>query len=89
MKVQVRFRFNKRTGEIEEFLIDDHDSNLSTAEHNRQHDQISNEVGCVIAQYPRIQEVASSTLVTQPNQQSESSEEEADNTNQSEQRQKS
>lgn len=81
MKVQVRFRFNKVTGEVEEFLIDDHESNLSPAEHNRQHDRIANQVGCVIAQHPRIQEISSATVVTQTitEQQTEPSETEQTN----------
>ncbi|GAB4537402.1 MAG: hypothetical protein Tsb0020_51980 [Haliangiales bacterium] len=35
MPVRVRFRFNQRTGEIEEFLVDDQDQTLSEAEHDR------------------------------------------------------
>ena len=35
MPVHVRFRFNKTTGEVEEFLIDDQDRNLPESEHDR------------------------------------------------------
>lgn len=53
MTVSVRFRFNKRTGEVEEFLVDDHDHDLPEAEHDR----IALGVARVIATHPQIQEV--------------------------------
>ncbi|MCP4696694.1 MAG: hypothetical protein GY862_07580 [Gammaproteobacteria bacterium] len=71
MKVQVRFRFNKLTGEVEEFLIDDHESDLSATEHNRRHDRIANEVGRVIAQHPRIQEVSGAAVAGRQEEPSE------------------
>lgn len=57
MQFKVRFRFNRRTGEVEEFLIDDYASNANDAEHNRQHDRIASEVAQVIARHPRIDEI--------------------------------
>ena len=53
MPTLVRFRFNKRTGEVEEFLVDDQDRNLSEAEHDR----IAADVGRFVAQNPRVVEV--------------------------------
>jgi hypothetical protein len=35
MPTRVRFRFNKLTGEVEEFLVDDQDQRLPEAEHDR------------------------------------------------------
>jgi hypothetical protein len=35
MPTRVRFRLNKLTGEVEEFLIDDQDRRLSEADHDR------------------------------------------------------
>ncbi len=35
MPTRVRFRFNKATGEVEEFLVDDQDRSLPEAEHDR------------------------------------------------------
>jgi hypothetical protein len=57
MKVQVRFRFNKATGEVEEFLIDEQGSQLSEVEHNREHDRLAHEIGRVVARHPGIQEI--------------------------------
>lgn len=57
----VRFRFNKVTGEVEEFLVDDQDRNLSEAEHDR----IAADVARFVVSNPRVLEVAPSR-VTQP-----------------------
>lgn len=53
MATRVRFRFNKATGEVEEFVVDDGDRTLPEAEHDR----IAVEVGERIAARPRITEV--------------------------------
>ncbi len=53
MPVHVRFRLNKLTGEVEEFLVDDQDRNLSEAEHDR----IAAEVARVVTRNPMIREV--------------------------------
>jgi hypothetical protein len=58
MKLQVRFRFNKRSGEVEEFLVDDQGSNLSEAEHNRRHDQVAGELGRLIERHALVRELA-------------------------------
>ncbi len=67
MKVQVRFRFNKTTGEVEEFLIDEQGSQLSEVEHNREHDRIAHEIGRVVARHPGIQEIHSGSGPTTDN----------------------
>lgn len=53
MPAHVRFRFNKVTGEVEEFLVDDQDRLLPEAEHDR----IASEVGRFVAVNARIREV--------------------------------
>jgi hypothetical protein len=50
MPTRVRFRFNKLTGEIEEFLVDDQDRRLPEAEHDR----IAAEVARMVAVSPGI-----------------------------------
>jgi hypothetical protein len=58
MRVRVKLRFNKLTGEVEEFLVDDQDlPRLPAAEHNRQHDRIAAEVGGVLERHPAVTEV--------------------------------
>ena len=52
MPTRVRFRFNKVTGEVEEFLVDDQDRQLPEAEHDR----IAAEVGRFIDAHPRVRE---------------------------------
>lgn len=53
MATRVRFRFNKATGEVEEFVVDDGDRTLPEAEHDR----IATAVGERIAARPRVIEV--------------------------------
>lgn len=50
MATRVRFRFNKLTGEIEEFLVDDQDRKLPESEHDR----IAAEVARMVAVNPGI-----------------------------------
>jgi len=58
MKVRVKLRFNKLTGEVEEFRVDDQDTPaLSEAEHNREHDRVAAEIGSVLERHPRITEI--------------------------------
>jgi len=66
MKVQVRFRFNKETGEVEEFLIDDQGSQLAEAEHNREHDRIATDIGRVVERHPRVQELPPGSGMVMP-----------------------
>ena len=58
MDVRIRFRFNKATGQVEAFEIDDENSTLPSAEHNREHDRIAAEIGRVIERNPHVIEVA-------------------------------
>jgi hypothetical protein len=58
MEVKVRFRFNKMTGEVELFQVDDEGTmRLPEAQHNREHERIAAEVGNVIEQNPRVEEL--------------------------------
>ena len=58
MKVRVKLRFNKLTGEVEEFRVDDQDLPYpSEAEHNREHDRVAAEIGSVLEPHPRVTEV--------------------------------
>ncbi len=50
MATRVRFRFNKLTGEIEEFLVNDQDRQLPESEHDR----IAAEVARMVAVNPGI-----------------------------------
>ncbi len=53
MQVKVRFRYNKATGEVEVFQVNDQGSNLSVAEHNREHERITRDLGSAVERYPR------------------------------------
>ncbi len=58
MKVRVKLRFNKLTGEVEEFLVEDRDlPYLPEAEHNREHDRVAADIGHVLERHPRVTEV--------------------------------
>lgn len=58
MDVKVRFRFNKKTGEVEVFEVDHEGTiRLPEAEHNSKHDRIAAEVGSVIERKPLVTEV--------------------------------
>ena len=57
MEVIVKFRFNKLTGEVEEFDVDDVASSLPAAEHNREHERIAAEIGRVLERNPRLVEL--------------------------------
>jgi hypothetical protein len=64
MPTLVRFRWNKLTGEVEEFLVDDQNRRLSEAEHDR----IALEVAQAIERRPALIEVdvaAEATVETQ------------------------
>ncbi|ETR70477.1 MAG: hypothetical protein OMM_08785 [Candidatus Magnetoglobus multicellularis str. Araruama] len=54
MPTHVRFRINKITGEVEEFLVDDQDRTLPEAEHDR----IATAVAQTITRNPMIHEVS-------------------------------
>lgn len=58
MEVRVRFRFNKVTGEVEVFDVDqDRVSGITEADHNREHDRVAAEIGRVIERNPLVQEI--------------------------------
>lgn len=58
MEVRIKFRFNKLTGEVETFTVEDEQTTppLDHAEHNRRHDQIASEIGRQIERNPHIEE---------------------------------
>ena len=53
MPVRVHFRFNKLTGEVETFTVDDQDRGLS----EEAHDRVALEVGRVLARRPGVEEI--------------------------------
>jgi hypothetical protein len=55
MGVRVQFRFNKLTGEVEQFIVDDQDRTLS----EERHDEIATEVALLVAERPGIEPIAS------------------------------
>jgi hypothetical protein len=57
MDVKVRFRFNKLTGEVELFEVDQ-ESGLPNEEHNRGHDKLASELGALLDRHPRILETS-------------------------------
>lgn len=57
MKLHVRFRFNRATGEVETLQIDDAGPPLTTAEHDRRHEAKSAEIGRIVERYPRVLEI--------------------------------
>lgn len=57
MKLHVRFRFNKLTGQVEEMLISDQDQTQVEPDHDRRHDEKSAEVARVVSRHPSIREV--------------------------------
>jgi hypothetical protein len=58
MPTHVRFRINKITGEVEEFLVDDQDRTLPEAEHDR----IATVVAQTITRNPMIHEVPAASV---------------------------
>ncbi len=57
MDVKVRFRFNKLSGEVELFEVDQ-ESGLPNEEHNRSHDRLASELGALLDRHPRILETS-------------------------------
>lgn len=66
MDVRVKFRFNKSTGQVEVFEIDDENSTLPAAEHNREHDRIAAEIGRVVERNPLVIEMLPGASVVDP-----------------------
>ncbi len=56
MTVKVRFRFDKLTGEVAEFLVEQ-DQELPREKHDQVHEQIAGELGRLIERFPRVVEL--------------------------------
>lgn len=56
MRVRVSFRVNTRTGQVEQFLVEDTGTGLEP-EHDGQHDRIAYEVGRVVERRPAPEQV--------------------------------
>ena len=56
MDVNVRFRFNKATGEVEIFEVDQEIVD-DDAEHNREHDLLAAKIGGLLEKAPRVIEL--------------------------------
>ena len=65
MLVRVRFRFNKQTGRVEQFLVEQ-ESQLQQAEHNLEHDRIAVELGSVLERDPGVSRLAPEQQPQQP-----------------------
>jgi hypothetical protein len=64
VEVKVRFRFNKKSGEVEMFEVDhEGPKNLSEEEHNREHERIAAELGNVLERNPRVTEILPGSIV--------------------------
>lgn len=61
MDIRIVFKFNKVTGEVEEFLVDDQDQGLSEA----RHDEIALAFAKLFERHPSIEEVIPSPLDTE------------------------
>ena len=61
MPIRVRFRLNKVTGEVEEFLVDDQNHSLSEAEHDR----IAADIARSLVRNPILIEVAPGAATVQ------------------------
>jgi hypothetical protein len=61
MEVRVVFRFNKLTGEIERFEVEQ-SSALPLAEHEREHDRLAAEIGSLLERLPRLDEISPGAL---------------------------
>lgn len=71
MEVKIKFRFNKITGEVEVFDVEDTGTmQLSEAEHNKEHDRIASSLGQVVERNPQVIELpsGSATVLTDPTQ---------------------
>lgn len=66
MDFHVRFRFNKVTGEVEAFDVEDLGSGLPIEEHNRHHDRVASEIGRVIDRDPQVAEISAGHMADRP-----------------------
>ncbi len=60
MAVKVIFRFNKLTGEVEEFLVEQ-DQEQPRERHDQAHEQVAGELGRLIERFPRVMELTGVT----------------------------
>lgn len=58
--ITIRFRFNKETGQIEEFLIDDGDRTASEA----YHDRIARAIASELFRKPQIEDAVTGSIAT-------------------------
>jgi FtsH ternary system domain X3 len=65
MRVQVRFRVNTKTGEVEQFLIEDIGTEIEP-DHDAVHDRIAFEVGKVVERRPAPEQVLPGTGTDMP-----------------------
>ncbi len=56
MDVKVRSRFNKVSGEVERFEVEQ-DSRLPYDAHEREHDRVAAEIGALLERFPRVTEL--------------------------------
>ena len=61
MKLKVTFRFNRTTGEIEEFRIDDDENAVIERDHDRRHDAAAAALGQLVARHARVEELPDGT----------------------------
>ncbi len=54
MSVKIRFRFNKLTGEVEQFLVEQ-ERELPAAEHDASHEEVAGAVGRLIDRFPAVE----------------------------------
>lgn len=68
MDIKVKFRFNKLTGEVEIFDIDNEGGiTLNESEHNKEHDRIAYEIGSLMERNPLINELFPNTITDSDN----------------------
>ncbi|MDJ0841550.1 MAG: hypothetical protein QNK37_33895 [Acidobacteriota bacterium] len=56
MRTRVVFRFNKQTGQVEEFRVEG-ESTLERGQHNRAHEELAAEIGRILDPEPGIDEL--------------------------------
>jgi len=58
MRVRVRFRYNRETGEVEMFRVDDIEGGLRAPDHDARHERVARDVGRAIVEgNPLIEEL--------------------------------
>lgn len=77
MNVKVKFRFNKLTGEVSEFLVDQ-DQELPREQHDQAHERIAGELGRLIERFPRVMELSGAPAPAVPDEASPTGEDPTD-----------